>query len=47
MASRSAGWNWVITEANRRGGRDNITAIVVRTESLESATGEQPLRAVG
>ncbi len=37
--------HWVdrmITEANRRGGLDNITAIVVRIESVESTTGEQP-----
>jgi PPM family protein phosphatase len=36
---------WVdrmITEANRRGGLDNITAIVVRIENVESTTGEQP-----
>jgi PPM family protein phosphatase len=37
--------HWVdrmITEANRRGGLDNITAIVVRIESVDSNTGEQP-----
>lgn len=36
---------WVdrlIAEANRRGGLDNITAIVVRIDSIESVTGEQP-----
>ena len=36
---------WVdrmISEANRRGGLDNITAIVVRIETAESTTGEQP-----
>lgn len=36
---------WVdrmIAEANRRGGLDNITAIVVRIESAESTTGEHP-----
>jgi serine/threonine protein phosphatase PrpC len=32
----------MITEANRRGGRDNITAIVIRIESVDSLTGEQP-----
>ena len=35
--------HWVdrmITEANRRGGLDNITAIVVRIDSVESSTGE-------
>jgi serine/threonine protein phosphatase PrpC len=32
----------MITEANRRGGLDNITAIVIRIESVESNTGEQP-----
>jgi protein phosphatase len=34
--------HWVdrmITEANRRGGLDNITAIVVRTDSVDSDTG--------
>ena len=30
----------MITEANRRGGLDNITAIVVRIESVDSNTGE-------
>jgi serine/threonine protein phosphatase PrpC len=38
--------HWVdrmITEANRRGGLDNITAIVVRIESVDSKTGEQPV----
>ncbi len=37
--------HWVdrmITEANRRGGLDNITAIVIRIDSVESNTGEQP-----
>ena len=37
--------HWVdrmITEANRRGGLDNITAIVVRIESVDSNTGETP-----
>ena len=36
---------WVdrmITEANRRGGLDNITAIVVRIDSVDSDTGEHP-----
>jgi serine/threonine protein phosphatase PrpC len=32
----------MITEANRRGGLDNITAIVIRIESVDSPTGEQP-----
>jgi serine/threonine protein phosphatase PrpC len=34
----------MITEANRRGGLDNITAIVVRTESVDGAPGEQSVR---
>jgi serine/threonine protein phosphatase PrpC len=37
--------HWVdrmITEANRRGGLDNITAIVVRIDSVDSNTGEHP-----
>jgi protein phosphatase len=39
---------WVdrmITEANRRGGLDNITAIVVRIESVDSNTGEHQIPA--
>jgi serine/threonine protein phosphatase PrpC len=42
--------HWVdrmITEANRRGGLDNITAIVVRTDSVDSDTGGQPVQPVG
>lgn len=42
--------HWVsrmITEANRQGGLDNITAIVVRIESLDSSVVEQPLQPVG
>ena len=37
---------WVdqmITEANRRGGLDNITAIVVRIDTIETRTGEHSL----
>jgi protein phosphatase len=36
---------WVdrmITEANRRGGLDNITAIVVRIDAVDQPTGETP-----
>jgi hypothetical protein len=36
---------WVdrmVTEANRRGGLDNITAIVIRIDSVDSDTGEHP-----
>lgn len=32
--------NRMITEANRRGGLDNITAIVVRIDSIDPPTGE-------
>lgn len=38
--------SWVdrmINEANRRGGLDNITAIVVRIDSVDSDTGEHPI----
>ena len=44
-APRAGPQHWVdrmITEANRRGGLDNITAIVVRIESVDSNTGETP-----
>ena len=37
--------HWVdrmVTEANRRGGLDNITAIVIRIDSVDSTTGEHP-----
>jgi serine/threonine protein phosphatase PrpC len=30
----------MINEANRRGGLDNITAIVIRIDGAESTTGE-------
>ncbi|HEX5385892.1 MAG TPA: Stp1/IreP family PP2C-type Ser/Thr phosphatase [Gemmatimonadales bacterium] len=36
---------WVdrmVNEANRRGGLDNITAIVVRIDAVDAPTGEQP-----
>jgi serine/threonine protein phosphatase PrpC len=32
----------MISEANRRGGLDNITAIVIRIDSVDSNTGEHP-----
>jgi protein phosphatase len=34
--------NKMIVEANRRGGLDNITAIVVRVEATDPITGEMP-----
>jgi PPM family protein phosphatase len=40
---------WVdrmVTEANRRGGLDNITAIVIRIDSVDSDTGEHAVPAV-
>ena len=40
--------HWVdrmVTEANRRGGLDNITAIVIRIDSVDSTTGEHPTAA--
>ena len=36
---------WVdrlVNEANRRGGLDNITAIVIRIDAIGTSTGEQP-----
>ncbi|HEU4588203.1 MAG TPA: Stp1/IreP family PP2C-type Ser/Thr phosphatase [Gemmatimonadales bacterium] len=36
---------WVdrlVNEANRRGGLDNITAIVIRIDAVDAPTGEQP-----
>ena len=38
--------SWVdrmVNEANRRGGLDNITAIVIRIDSVDSDTGEHPV----
>jgi serine/threonine protein phosphatase PrpC len=32
----------MVAEANRRGGLDNITAIVIRIDSVDSDTGEHP-----
>ena len=37
------GLDRLITEANRRGGLDNITAIVVRIDTIETRTGEHSL----
>jgi serine/threonine protein phosphatase PrpC len=42
LSSDGGPQHWVdrmITEANRRGGLDNITAIVIRIDSVESNTG--------
>ena len=35
----------MVTEANRRGGLDNITAIVIRIDSVDSTTDEHPTAA--
>lgn len=46
LQSEGGPQRWVdrlITEANRRGGLDNITAIVVRIDTVEQATGENSL----
>jgi protein phosphatase len=32
----------MVTDANRRGGLDNITAIVIRVDSIDPPTGEAP-----
>jgi PPM family protein phosphatase len=38
------GWvDKMIAEANRRGGLDNITAIVVRIDAVDQPTGETPV----
>ena len=45
LSSEGGPQHWVdrmISEANRRGGLDNITAIVIRIESVDSNTGETP-----
>ncbi len=46
LSSDGGPQHWVdrmITEANRRGGLDNITAIVIRIDSVDSNTGEHPV----
>jgi PPM family protein phosphatase len=46
LSSDGSPQHWVdrmITDANRRGGLDNITAIVIRIESVDSNTGENPV----
>jgi protein phosphatase len=35
--------NRMIADANRRGGLDNITAIVIRVEEVDTVTGEMPV----
>jgi protein phosphatase len=35
--------NRMIADANRRGGLDNITAIVIRVEEVDTITGEMPV----
>jgi protein phosphatase len=35
--------NRMIADANRRGGLDNITAIVIRVEEVDPVTGEMPV----
>ena len=45
LASEGDPQSWVdkmIVEANRRGGLDNITAIVVRIDAVDQHTGETP-----
>ena len=45
LTSEGGPQHWVdrmISEANRRGGLDNITAIVIRIDSVDSNTGEHP-----
>jgi protein phosphatase len=46
LSSDGAPQTWVdrmITEANRRGGLDNITAIIVRIEAADPPTDEHPV----
>lgn len=49
LSSDGAPQTWVdrmITEANRRGGLDNITAIIVRIEAADPPTDEHPVAKV-
>jgi protein phosphatase len=46
LASDGSPQVWVdrmVAEANRRGGLDNITAIVIRIDTVDSDTGEHPV----
>lgn len=46
LTSNGGPEQWVdrlVAEANRRGGLDNITAIVVRIDAIGSSTGEHPV----
>jgi protein phosphatase len=45
LASDGGPQTWVdrmITEANRRGGLDNITAIIIKIETIDTPSGEHP-----
>jgi protein phosphatase len=46
LRSEGGPQSWVdrmVAEANRRGGLDNITAILIRIDSVDSDTGEHPV----
>ena len=50
LSSEGSPQTWVdrmITEANRRGGLDNITAIIVKIETIDAPTGEHPAAPAG
>jgi protein phosphatase len=50
LSSEGGPQTWVdrmVTEANRRGGLDNITAIIVKIETIDAPTGEHPAAPAG